>query len=63
MIKRTGSTVEFGDYTYEFSSEEDAIGFVSCCNGSDGRPGSCAIEWRCTNKIKKVIEKDTGLGR
>jgi len=63
VIKRIGSTVEYGDHIYKFGSEEDALGFVNCCNGSGGRPGSCAIEWRCINKKKKVNEKDAGLER
>lgn len=62
-MARTGKTVECGGIVYEFSSEEDAIGFEMCCNGSGGRPGSCAIEWRCISKTKKVNEKNSGLER
>lgn len=62
-MNKTGKTVEDGGIVYEFSSEEDAIGFVNCCNGTDGRPRSCAVEWRCIDKKRKVNEKDTGPER
>lgn len=61
MIKRIGKTVEYGNHIYEFGSEEDAIGFVDCCNGASGRPMSCANQWRCTSQ--KIKEKDAGLER
>jgi len=63
VIKETGNIVEYGGYTYEFGNGKDAIGFLDCCNDSGGRPGSCAIEWRCISKRKKVHQKDMGLER
>lgn len=63
MIKRTGKIVEYGNHIYEFGSEEDAIGFVGCCNGQSGRPVTCATQWRCISQKIKVKERDTGLER
>lgn len=60
MIKKVGSTVEYGDHIYQFGSEEDAIGFFNCCNSSGGRPRSCALEWRCISSNKRVNEKNLG---
>lgn len=62
-MNRTGKIVDYCDILYELSSEEDAIGFVKCCDRSGGQPGPCAIEWRCISKKKKVNEKDSGPER
>ena len=63
MIKRTGKTVVYDNHIYEFGSEDDAIGFMDCCNGFGGRPVSCANQWRCISVKNKVQEKDTGHER
>lgn len=63
MIKRYGTTVEYGGHIYEFATEDDAIGFLGCCNGQGGRPVTCANQWRCIGQRKKAKESDFGIER
>jgi hypothetical protein len=62
MSERIGSTVRFGGITYKFGSEADAIGFDECINSPGGRPGSCAVEWRCIERIQDEPEIDNDFG-
>ena len=61
MATNDGKIAQCGGVIYEFNSEEDAASFVNCCNSLGGRPGLCAVEWRCIIKKMEIIEKDVGL--
>ena len=63
MATNDGKIAHCGGVTYEFNSEEDAAGFVNCCSSPSGRPGLCAIEWRCINKNIEIVEKNVSLAR
>ena len=63
MLPSIGKIATSGGVSYEFNSEEDAAGFVNCCNSPGGRPGHCAIQWRCIRKKMKIVEKDVGRAR
>ena len=63
MATKDGKIATSGGETYEFNSEEDAAGFVNCCNSPGGRPRLCATEWRCINKKIEKVKKDVGRAR
>ena len=60
VAKRDGKTVKCSDHIYEFTTEDAAIGFESCCNGG-GRPGACAEQWHCSSKRRIKKERGSGL--
>jgi len=55
----TGCIAKYCGVTYEFNTEEDAIGFKGCCVAG-GMPGACAKQWNCIGKTTEVEEPSIG---
>jgi hypothetical protein len=53
MVKQTGREVLFSPITYFFKDESDARGFLKCVTGANGRPSTCAAQWRCENEARQ----------
>jgi hypothetical protein len=52
MVRRIGCEVLFSPITYFFKDEADAEGFLKCVTGANGRPSTCAAQWRCEKEAR-----------